>query len=409
LRFGSAPSPPRTSSVAHFGPGASIYNAFWLIGLTLVLRDRLHDQWSEHRVPKMAALIVAGGVLAYLVTPSAGKIGLASGIAFAASESVDAIVYQAVHKWPWLERSNTSNFFGAAVDSLVFPTIAFGGSCGRSRRRPVHGEGRRGAALHARDTARPQPSSGDRVMHYHGTPITPRETLLRLVGRCFCVPYSTPTDVAVCHEIGQSVMLDNGAFSVWKKVQKGEKLSARLQAVAGGDWSGFYAWCEPWLEHWTTWAVIPDVIVGDEADNDALLAEWPFGRRGVPVWHMHEDLGRLERLCDEWPMVCIGSSGAFAQVNSPIWKRRLADALDRVCDSDGRPRAPLHMLRGLQFSGGLYPFASADSTSIAQNHAGNNVRATPRKDVVRMADYFDGRQTPARWVRASTEQLEMVA
>ncbi len=114
-------------SSAHWGPEASIYNAFALIGLTLVIRDQLHDQWQEHRLPKMLALIVVGSALAYLVTPDAGKIGMASGIAFLAAESVDALVYHTVRFWPWLERSNFSNFFGAAVDSLVFPTLAFGG------------------------------------------------------------------------------------------------------------------------------------------------------------------------------------------------------------------------------------------------------------------------------------------
>ena len=112
---------------AEFGPEASIYNAFFLIGLTLVIRDRLHDVWRENRVAKMAALILTGSLIAYLVTPDAGKIGLASGVAFLAAESVDGIVYHTVRFWPWLERSNFSNFFGAAVDSLVFPTIAFGG------------------------------------------------------------------------------------------------------------------------------------------------------------------------------------------------------------------------------------------------------------------------------------------
>lgn len=112
---------------AEFGPEASIYNAFFLIGLTLVIRDRLHDVWRENRVLKMGALILTGSALAYLVTPDAGLVGLASGVAFLAAESVDAVVYHAVRFWPWLERSNFSNFFGAAVDSLVFPTIAFGG------------------------------------------------------------------------------------------------------------------------------------------------------------------------------------------------------------------------------------------------------------------------------------------
>jgi hypothetical protein len=45
---------------AHFGPEASIYNAFALIGLTLVIRDRLHDAWKTYRVLKMGALILTG-------------------------------------------------------------------------------------------------------------------------------------------------------------------------------------------------------------------------------------------------------------------------------------------------------------------------------------------------------------
>lgn len=112
---------------AHWGPEASVYNAFALIGLTLVLRDRLHDIWRTGRVWKMGALIVAGSVLAYVVSPDAGRIGLASGVAFLCAESVDGVVYHVVRFWPWLERSNFSNLFGAAVDSMVFPTVAFGG------------------------------------------------------------------------------------------------------------------------------------------------------------------------------------------------------------------------------------------------------------------------------------------
>jgi hypothetical protein len=92
------------------------------------------------------------------------------------------------------------------------------------------------------------------TMHYHGTPITPRVKLLELPGRNFCVSYADPRDVAVCHEIGQSVMLDNGAFSFWKTGK----------AV---DWNGYIEWAEPWLDHHTTWAVIPDVIDGDRREQ----------------------------------------------------------------------------------------------------------------------------------------------
>jgi hypothetical protein len=54
-------------------------------------------------------------------------------------------------------------------------------------------------------------------MHYHGTPITPRSALQSLAGRNFCVSFAAPADIAECHRIGQSVMLDNGAFSVWRR------------------------------------------------------------------------------------------------------------------------------------------------------------------------------------------------
>jgi queuosine precursor transporter len=111
----------------HYGPEASVYTSFAFIGLILTTRDRLHDLWPTNRVPKMAALIVAGAVLSYLLNQDAVKIAQASCIAFAAAESVDFLTYSALIRWEWLQRSNISNFLSAAVDSLVFPTIAFGG------------------------------------------------------------------------------------------------------------------------------------------------------------------------------------------------------------------------------------------------------------------------------------------
>lgn len=232
-------------------------------------------------------------------------------------------------------------------------------------------------------------------MHYHGTPITPRSVLLSLAGRSFCVSFAAPNQVEVCHEVGQSVMLDNGAFSMWRK-------------GTPTDWLGYYEWCARWLDFHTTWAVIPDVIDGDEDANDALIAEWPFGRRGAPVWHMHESLDRLDRLVASWPLVCIGSSGEYAALRSPHWHRRMAAAMEAACDDTGRPRAALHMLRGLALCGSEYPFASADSTNIARNHAGNNTRGAAPKDVRRMVDEIDARQCPPRW-RASAVQLPLVA
>lgn len=231
-------------------------------------------------------------------------------------------------------------------------------------------------------------------MHYHGTPLTPRTVLHELAGRCFCVRYQRHQDIEACHEIGQSVMLDNGAFSFWKLGHD-------------TDWPGYYRWCERWLEHWSTWAVIPDVIDGDETANDKLLTQWPFGDRGAPVWHMHETLRRLAQLTHEWPLVCVGSSGEYAELGTPRWERRMAEAMDVACDPDGVPRTRLHMLRGLAFAGGPYPFYSADSTNVARNHAGTN-GGRARKSALRMAAEIDARQTPARWHRTAVQE-ELVA
>lgn len=54
------------------------------------------------------------------------------------------------------------------------------------------------------------------TMHYHGTPITPMPALYQLAGKSFCVSFARPDQVKQCHDIGQSVMLDNGAFSLWR-------------------------------------------------------------------------------------------------------------------------------------------------------------------------------------------------
>lgn len=112
---------------ARFGPAASVLNAFLFIGLNLSARDSLHDRWGKATPRNMLLLIVAGGLLSYLLNSGAGKIALASVLAFALSECVDAVVYQLNRHRPYLIRSNTSNVFGAAVDSVVFPVIAFGG------------------------------------------------------------------------------------------------------------------------------------------------------------------------------------------------------------------------------------------------------------------------------------------
>ena len=113
--------------VAHFGPWFSPINAFFLIALDLSLRDKLHERWAGNLWPKMGALIVSAAVISYLLNPASGQIALASVVAFGCAMFVDAFVYQKLIKKGWMVKANGSNAAGAITDSLVFPTIAFGG------------------------------------------------------------------------------------------------------------------------------------------------------------------------------------------------------------------------------------------------------------------------------------------
>lgn len=114
-------------AVATFGPGSAPVIAFLLISLDLTVRDALHDRWRHRHLPaRMAALIAAGSLLSWLINPAAGRIAAASAVAFTLAATADAATYHLARHRPWLQRANASNLVGAAVDSLVFPTLAFG-------------------------------------------------------------------------------------------------------------------------------------------------------------------------------------------------------------------------------------------------------------------------------------------
>ena len=114
-------------SVAALGPSVIIINAFLFIGLDLTARDQLHEVWrGNHLLPKMAALIASGSILSWLLNRDAGSVALASFIAFASAATVDAVVYHLMGKYPRWLRINGSNVPSALVDSIIFPTLAFG-------------------------------------------------------------------------------------------------------------------------------------------------------------------------------------------------------------------------------------------------------------------------------------------
>ena len=176
------------------------------------------------------------------------------------------------------------------------------------------------------------------------------------MGRHALVPFPRRDDIGIVAEACQSFVFDNGAFSVWKR---GGKI----------DVPEYIDWCHAWHRHpGFDWALIPDVIKGSEADNDALLADWPRHIRGVPVWHMHESIDRLVRLGNEWQTVALGSSGQWATPGSADWWERMNVAMNALCDWRGFPPCRLHGLRMLDpeiFS--HLPLSSADSTNAAVN------------------------------------------
>lgn len=110
--------------VSIYGPGVSVLNSFLLIGLVLVLRDVAHDAWHGDSI-RMFGLIAAAGILSSVIAPASTRIAIASCLAFVASESVDYLVYSR-RNGSKLQRSALSNTAGAAVDSILFPLLAFG-------------------------------------------------------------------------------------------------------------------------------------------------------------------------------------------------------------------------------------------------------------------------------------------
>ena len=109
-------------SIATFGVWISPINAFVFIGLDLTLRD-----WLQMKIKawQMAVLIAVSGGMTYALNQDAGMIAVASAASFTLAALADWAVFSKL-TGSWFKRANVSNVAGAAVDSVVFPTIAFG-------------------------------------------------------------------------------------------------------------------------------------------------------------------------------------------------------------------------------------------------------------------------------------------
>jgi len=115
--------------IAAYGAAAVPIVSFLAIGGVIVVRDRLHDRWQGRGLTvRMGALVAAGAAVTVAVQVDAAAIAVASAVAFAASETVNAVVYQPMLRRlvPWLRRVNVGNVANATVDSVVFVALAFG-------------------------------------------------------------------------------------------------------------------------------------------------------------------------------------------------------------------------------------------------------------------------------------------
>ena len=222
------------------------------------------------------------------------------------------------------------------------------------------------------------------LIHYHGTPITPRSKLLEMRGRHFCVSFADPRDLETCLRIGQSLMMDNGAFTAYTKGKPMDK-------------PGFYAWCEEYLCH-PNWAVISDVIGGSVEDQRESMKDWPFPPElSAPVWHLNLSLEWLQELADRFGRVCLGSSGEFWQIGTRKWEQRMDQAFEVLSRKRFLPW--VHGMRMLGQSDGRWPLASADSSNIARHHA--ELKVSPEV----MANRIDAIQPQRKWKPSPQQEL----
>lgn len=107
--------------VVPVGLGLMAPAGVYFAGLAFTLRDVLQELAGWKAV---VAVIAAGSLLSAFLGD--GRIAVAAGVAFLASELVDLAVYTPLRKRGLLRAVVASNVAGLVVDSILFLAIAFG-------------------------------------------------------------------------------------------------------------------------------------------------------------------------------------------------------------------------------------------------------------------------------------------
>ncbi len=205
------------------------------------------------------------------------------------------------------------------------------------------------------------------MIHYHGGQLGGgADNSLSMQGKHAFISYTATKNcyTQLAAELCQSFAIDNGAYSLWRS---GKEYSVE----------GYVEYLLNWYRHpGLDFYLLPDVIDGGEEENIKIQAEFfvyaQHHKRlmdlAVPVWHLDESLDHLQYMSVCYKRIAIGSAGDYAVVGNKKWWHRMAEAMEVVCDEDGRPKCKLHGLRMLDntvFS--HLPLSSADSANVARN------------------------------------------
>lgn len=201
--------------------------------------------------------------------------------------------------------------------------------------------------------------------HYHGGPLWGGDELLKALYRNTgaLVSYARPDQIKKIAAIRCKLVLDNGAFSTWRKAanDNGKEWWRK-------HWEGYYDFVGEWFSR-IEWFIIPDVIEGSEQENDELIGQVPewLMPKAVPVWHSDESIERLVRLCERFSRVAIGCCGPHRSIRSAAWKSRMTEAFSAIY-VERNMTVKIHGLRMLDGRAlSQFPFDSADSTNVATN------------------------------------------
>lgn len=246
------------------------------------------------------------------------------------------------------------------------------------------------------------------MIRYHGGPITPESAALAAWKRSHAmISFANPDQAELAFAVADTVAVDNGAWPIFA-AGKGKI-----------DIDEYLKWVTEWRNHPAfDWCLIPDIIDGTEEQNDALIKEWHENGYcpdsiSVPVWHMHESVAKLRRLCEDFPRVAVGSSREFVTIGTPRWWGRISEGMEAVC-IEGQPICKLHGLRQMDpsvFS--VVPYSSVDSTNVARNigidsaWTGSYIPKRKETRAMLLRDNIENHPSACRWNGPIMRNLEL--